>query len=142
MAFHVACRTIMVEDGLRGMYRGFVPNALKNLPNKGACAGAWGVAVAGAVRFADVWQLWRSRRCCRLCGTPAQCPHPLTMCVAGVKLSVFDGAKKLLTKAEAAYDEECVLSGVTPPVRQEWAGRGRNGNGNGGKGGKQQPPRK
>lgn len=35
MAFHVAARTILKEDGLAGMYRGFVPNALKNLPNKG-----------------------------------------------------------------------------------------------------------
>ena len=36
VAFHVAARTILAEDGLAGMYRGFVPNALKNLPNKGA----------------------------------------------------------------------------------------------------------
>ena len=27
---------IMQRDGLAGFYRGFVPNALKNLPNKGA----------------------------------------------------------------------------------------------------------
>lgn len=54
------------------MYRGFLPNALKNLPNK------------------------------------------------GVKLSVFDGAKTLLTQGEAAYDEECRRAGVPPPVREEW----------------------
>ena len=28
-------KTLQVE-GVRGLYRGFVPNALKNLPNKGA----------------------------------------------------------------------------------------------------------
>ena len=27
----------LAADGVRGLYRGFVPNALKNLPNKGAC---------------------------------------------------------------------------------------------------------
>ena len=27
---------IMQRDGIAGFYRGFVPNALKNLPNKGA----------------------------------------------------------------------------------------------------------
>ena len=29
-------RAIMGRDGLPGFYRGFLPNALKNLPNKGA----------------------------------------------------------------------------------------------------------
>ncbi|KAI7839404.1 hypothetical protein COHA_006805 [Chlorella ohadii] len=90
VAFHVAARTILKDDGLAGLYRGFVPNALKNLPNK------------------------------------------------GVKLSVFDGAKKALSTAEQAYDEECLRLGITPPVREEWRPRGRasaNGNGNGGNGG-------
>jgi len=55
-----------------------------------------------------------------------------------VKLSVFDGAKKALSTAEQAYDEECLRLGITPPVREEWRPRGRasaNGNGNGGNGG-------
>ena len=56
-----------------------------------------------------------------------------------MKLSVFDGAKKALSAAEKAYDEECVKLGIPPPMREEWRPRGRNGNG---KGGKQQPPRK
>lgn len=30
----VLSKTLQVE-GVRGLYRGFVPNALKNLPNKG-----------------------------------------------------------------------------------------------------------
>lgn len=29
---------IMVREGVAGFYRGFLPNALKNLPNKGAAA--------------------------------------------------------------------------------------------------------
>lgn len=38
----------------------------------------------------------------------------------GVKLSVFDGAKKMLSTGEAAYDDECVKAGVPPPVRPDW----------------------
>lgn len=71
--WHTAAAMILAEDGIGGLYRGFLPNALKNLPNK------------------------------------------------GVKLSVFDTAKKSLQKAEAAYDDECRQHGIVPPVRQEWA---------------------
>ena len=39
---------------------------------------------------------------------------------------MFDGAKKLLTRAELAYDEECRLAGVPPPARQEWRAPGKN----------------
>jgi hypothetical protein len=71
------------------------------------------------------------------------CPPRLP---AGVKLSVFDGAKKLLTRAELAYDEECRLAGVPPPVRQEWRApaRGAKNEGTAAATGKQQqqPPRK
>lgn len=43
---------------------------------------------------------------------------------------MFDGAKKALTTAELAYDEECRKLGIPPPVREEWRPRGRaNGNG-------------
>ncbi|EIE27780.1 mitochondrial carrier, partial [Coccomyxa subellipsoidea C-169] len=49
---------ILHREGLAGFYRGFLPNALKNLPNK------------------------------------------------GVRLAVFDGAKKLLIRADEAYKEE------------------------------------
>ncbi|CAK0785533.1 hypothetical protein CVIRNUC_008743 [Coccomyxa viridis] len=49
---------IMQREGIAGFYRGFLPNALKNLPNK------------------------------------------------GVRLAVFDRAKKLLIRAEEAYREE------------------------------------
>ncbi|KAL4451750.1 hypothetical protein ABPG75_007412 [Micractinium tetrahymenae] len=84
VAWHTAAATILREDGLGGMYRGFLPNALKNLPNK------------------------------------------------GVKLSVFDTAKKMLQTAEAAYDDECLKQGITPPVRPEWSRpAGRRGGGNG-----------
>jgi solute carrier family 25 phosphate transporter 23/24/25/41 len=80
VAWHVAAGGILREDGVGGLYRGFLPNALKNLPNK------------------------------------------------GVKLSVFDAAKKALTAAEAAYDEECVAVGVPPPRREEpQLGRRRGG---------------
>lgn len=54
---------------------------------------------------------------------------------------MFDGAKKALSAAEQAYDEECLKLGIQPPVREEWRLRGRAGNGNG-NGGKQQPARK
>ena len=33
-------RKIMARDGVSGFYRGFLPNALKNLPNKGALSHA------------------------------------------------------------------------------------------------------
>lgn len=60
----------------------------------------------------------------------------------GVKLSVFDGAKKALAAAEQAYDEECLAMGLPPPVREEWRPRGRNGNGaKAGAGGKPVPAR-
>ena len=55
--------------------------------------------------------------------------HPCPTAAAGVKLSVFDGAKKALAKAEAAYDAECVRRGLPPPKREEWLGRGRGGAG-------------
>ena len=35
MSMMQATRLILQRDGMPGMYRGFVPNALKNLPNKG-----------------------------------------------------------------------------------------------------------
>lgn len=48
---------------------------------------------------------------------PAEC----RLLPAGVKLSVFDTAKKMLQSAEAAYDDECRMQGITPPVRPEWS---------------------
>jgi hypothetical protein len=33
-------RKIMAREGVPGFYRGFLPNALKNLPNKGASLSA------------------------------------------------------------------------------------------------------
>lgn len=59
IAWQAAAGTIMKSDGLGGFYRGFLPNAVKNLPNK------------------------------------------------GVKLTVFDQAKKALAAGENAYQEEC-----------------------------------
>lgn len=53
-----AIRTILLNDGIKGMYRGFLPNAIKNLPNK------------------------------------------------GVKLTVFDKAKKAYAAGQEALDEE------------------------------------
>lgn len=35
LPWQVAAMNILQDEGLRGMYRGFVPNTLKNLPNKG-----------------------------------------------------------------------------------------------------------
>ncbi|KAL6772127.1 hypothetical protein ACKKBG_A29035 [Auxenochlorella protothecoides x Auxenochlorella symbiontica] len=58
IAWHVAAGGIVRSDGVVGLYRGFIPNSLKNLPNK------------------------------------------------GVKLSVFDAAKKALVAGELAYEEE------------------------------------
>ncbi len=29
-------RRVLADEGIAGFYRGFLPNALKNLPNKGA----------------------------------------------------------------------------------------------------------
>lgn len=51
MAFHVAARTILKDDGLAGLYRGFVPNALKNLPNKGEQRRAGGFVGCGSRRL-------------------------------------------------------------------------------------------
>lgn len=59
-----AIAAILTEDGIGGMYRGFLPNAIKNLPNK------------------------------------------------GVKLTVFDTAKKALVAAEEAMGEERVAAGL------------------------------
>ena len=59
---------------------------------------------------------------------------------------MFDGAKKLLTRAELAYDEECRLAGVPPPVRQEWRAPARAAKNAGAAAAssqqQQQPPRK
>lgn len=57
--WQTAAAAIMTSDGFAGFYRGFIPNAVKNLPNK------------------------------------------------GVKLTVFDKAKKALVAGEIAYKEEC-----------------------------------
>ena len=35
-SFASGCRTIMQRGGVSAFYAGFLPNALKNLPNKGA----------------------------------------------------------------------------------------------------------
>jgi solute carrier family 25 phosphate transporter 23/24/25/41 len=40
VAWHVAAGAIVRVDGIAGLYRGFLPNALKNLPNKGAWQGS------------------------------------------------------------------------------------------------------
>lgn len=49
LAWQVAAGNILREEGIRGFYRGLVPNTLKNLPNKGgwevwcgAGGGGWG----------------------------------------------------------------------------------------------------
>ena len=34
-------RTTLAADGVRGLYRGFLPNAVKNLPNKGIRLGVY-----------------------------------------------------------------------------------------------------
>ena len=44
--WQAAAAAILREDGIVGMYRGFLPNALKNLPNKGARVRAGRGAVA------------------------------------------------------------------------------------------------
>lgn len=36
-------KSIVDEEGVRGLYRGFLPNAIKNLPNKGRRAVPGGV---------------------------------------------------------------------------------------------------
>ena len=59
-----AISNILKQDGIGGLYRGFLPNAIKNLPNK------------------------------------------------GVKLTVFDTAKKALVAAELALDEERLAIGL------------------------------
>jgi solute carrier family 25 phosphate transporter 23/24/25/41 len=59
-----AIRTILLNDGIKGMYRGFLPNAIKNLPNK------------------------------------------------GVKLTVFDKAKKAYAAGQEALDEERCAVGL------------------------------
>ena len=53
--WQAAAAAILREDGIAGMYRGFLPNALKNLPNKGARGGGgrrrscfWRVGAAGS----------------------------------------------------------------------------------------------
>jgi len=59
LAIRQMARQIVQKEGIPGFYRGFVPSAVKNLPNK------------------------------------------------GLKLSIFDGAKKLLVSSQDAYEEEC-----------------------------------
>ncbi|KAL4513533.1 hypothetical protein Ndes2526A_g07490 [Nannochloris sp. 'desiccata'] len=59
-----AIRSILLNDGIKGMYRGFLPNAIKNLPNK------------------------------------------------GVKLTVFDKAKKAYAAGQEALDEERCAVGL------------------------------
>ena len=126
VAWHVAAGTILREDGVGGLYRGFLPNALKNLPNKGAPFWGGGMGSGGGRQRADTdEENCQAEGCLTVHSRPPSSLHrPLA---AGVKLSVFDGAKTLLTTAEGAYDEQCVLAGVVPPMRQEWrpAGRGR-----------------
>jgi hypothetical protein len=128
--FTVAAATILREQGLAGMYRGFVPNALKNLPNKGARCLGWrlpschaqlGCCCRGASRPPSPVQEATSPSATRLklasvhacvC-TPARpldpaSPTPFpSQLTAGVKLSVFDAAKTALANAEKAYAEEC-----------------------------------
>jgi hypothetical protein len=41
-AWRVA-QAILARDGVPGFYRGFLPNALKNLPNKGTCPSSFRV---------------------------------------------------------------------------------------------------
>lgn len=153
VAYHTAAAAILRDDGLRGMYRGFLPNALKNLPNKGelhAFRGRGRLAPCQHIRscfpavhhYSIVLHTPGEQAVTKGMALPTRHPsHPLTChCLsAGVKLSVFDGAKKVLTVAEKAYDEECVAMGVVPPTRQDWrpAGKAR-------KAGQQQPqqPRK
>ena len=46
LAWRVVFSQIVAEDGVQGLFRGFLPNALKNLPNKGERVCVWlGVCV-------------------------------------------------------------------------------------------------
>lgn len=38
LPWQAAAATILADEGLKGFYRGFIPNTLKNLPNKGEVA--------------------------------------------------------------------------------------------------------
>ena len=71
-------RAIVKEDGFGGLYRGFVPNAIKNLPNKGES------------------QSICERRC---------------QGRAGIRLSTFDGVKRLLAASERTCAELAASSG-------------------------------
>lgn len=73
--WQVAAAAILAEEGIGGMYRGFIPNAIKNLPNK------------------------------------------------GVKLTVFDKAKKALAAGEVAYEEECAAAVAASKGKKK---RGKN----------------
>ena len=41
VAWQAAALTILQDEGVKGFYRGFIPNTLKNLPNKGWHCAAW-----------------------------------------------------------------------------------------------------
>lgn len=53
LAWQVAAGNILREEGIRGFYRGLVPNTLKNLPNKGG----WEVW-CGAGGGGGGWKVW------------------------------------------------------------------------------------
>ena len=46
VAWQAAALTILQDEGVKGFYRGFVPNTLKNLPNKGVHWGCLGTKVS------------------------------------------------------------------------------------------------
>ena len=54
-----ALQMVLKRDGPKGLYKGFLPNALKNLPNKGN----WGAACI----LAGVEALWLLCCCCGWC---------------------------------------------------------------------------
>ena len=86
------------QEGVAGLYRGFIPNALKNLPNKGATLASVVFAALLIAAMSAVY-FFRLPKAC-VGGEAARCGH------AGVRLSTFEAAKTLLAKAEQAYAEE------------------------------------
>lgn len=87
----------LATEGVRGLYRGFVPNALKNLPNKGAPQTLMLIVrtIACSVFLLALYFPWLF-----------QISNLLCFQITGIRLSTFDAAKKLLNRSERAYKEE------------------------------------
>lgn len=104
---------IMQKEGIAGFYRGFIPSAVKNLPNKGF----YTILLRNGIDlrpFCMESQMLiptklshvRIKQFSVQASQLILCASTRDLSYAGLRLAIFDGAKRILSTSQAALEEE------------------------------------